>query len=318
MKKKTDGIAHFMTGAVLALVLAACPAAAMEGPVEAQTEEPAEIQTEEPAEAQTEEPVEVQTEEPVEAQTKEPALERFTADPVSFILDEMSDECFTAFYEDEALVSFGEVPGEDICILSIQKGGEARIYGGPFTLEENHVVITDAFGGGQIAFDVGHDSGCPFIILLEDNETGEKTALEMWPAPASIPAAAVQQVLGDPKEAAGSSLEALCGRDPLFALLAGITQAWERIENEGTQVIYGLSGDGNFACEVSVLDGSRIRLKTGTPYTLPQTKGLWRDADPTLPGRLMLYTDDYLDYIISAEAPEESLMETGEEMTEEP
>ena len=305
MKKSTAGIRHFMIGLTLAAMLPVTAAASQEfaeGPMEALTEDLTEALTEDLTE-------------PAETMTAE---ERLRKDPAGFILEELSEECFASVFEDEMLVSFGEVPGEDLAALGITKDGETSFYGGAFSLEGSRVTVTDSFGGGEITFSVGHAKDCPFIIVITDEETGENECFEMWPAPAGMLAAQAKRALGEGQKMTCAELEMLCREDPLYALLAGIDSAWVKEENDDAEIIYGLSADGEFACRVSIRPDGEILLRTGNSFDLPKPPGTLTGADPLLPGRMMLYTDDYLDYILGASAAEEETDEFLEEMSEAP
>ena len=310
MKKPTA----FMIGLTLAALLPAAAAASQsfeEGPMEALTEE----LSEESAEELPEELPEELTEQ--EAAKNPDAGERFSIDPAGFILDEMKDECFASIFEDETLVCFGEVPGEDLAMLGISKNGETSFYGGGFSLEGSRVTVTDCFGGGEIAFSAGHAKGCPFVIVIADEETGEESCYDMWPAPAGMLAAQARRTLADEQEMTRAELEALCREDPLYALMAGIDSAWVKEESDEGEILYGLSADGEFSCRVSIRPDGEILLRTGNSFDLPKPPGDLAETDPLLPGRMMLYTDDYLDYVIGASYAEEETDEYLEEMTEE-
>ena len=314
MKKSAAGFRHIITGLALAALLPVTAPASQTA-----WDEPEESLTEELTEAVSEEEFnEAASEEELTGAASEETLtaaERLVKDPAGFILEEMSDVCFASFY-DEDLVCFGEVPGEDLAVLGISVNGETSLYGGAFTLEDNHVTITDASGAGKITFDVGSSSECPFVIMTGDD--GSKS-YEMWPASSGMLAAQAKRARGSLREMTFDELDAVCGEDPLYGLLSGIDKAWEKEEVDGGDMIYGLSADGEFACRVSIRPDGEILLRTGKSSSLPKPPGDLVETDPLLPGRMMLYTGKYLGYIIDAnEMQEETEEEIQEEMSEAP
>ena len=243
------------------------------------------------------------------AQEYDPAAAGYQEDPAAFILNQMRNNCFASLWEDEDMVCFGEMTGEDFAVLSLKLGEEERIWGGDYVIDENEVTITDAVTGEQIRFFVGHDEENPFVITIpaEFTDDGEVRNFAISAAPSELLAAAAERSDSYPdlpmashRDLSGWEILSLYRKYPLYVLLSFIDEAWERHEQDGTEIVYALSGNKEFACKLQMDPTGKVTARAGLFRSISRPEGLLLKTDRLLPGQLMLYTDGYIDFITGA------------------
>ena len=230
-------------------------------------------------------------------------------DPAAFILDKMENSCFASLWEDEDAACFGEMTEVDFAVLSLRFGEEEHIWGGDYVIRENEVTITDAVTGEEICFLVGHDEESPFVITIPAGTAGQEQAREfvMWAAPCELLAAAAERSenyqdlpMASHRDLPGWEILSLYREHPLYTLLTFVDEAWERQEKDGTELVYALSANREFACKMQMDPDGEVSVRAGLMRSITLPEGMMLKTDRFLPGQLMLYTDNYIDYIANA------------------